>query len=208
MAARTAVARRLPVSGGSTSGGAIDLRRHRCHGWQRHRRNRLHGQPAGLDGERHRLGAGHDGCDRRRGGLPDLTGQVVVIRPNVIEGQAGRYHQPRGDSRRHPRGEAKGRQSRSWWQRTAFNGAVLPFMQTLGITAVCTAEGATPTELKNTAFTNRRPANAAAWANGLDFYDTVYNADYVINVPSCKTHGIRQLQLGVEGLVRQHRAAE
>jgi uncharacterized protein (DUF362 family) len=61
-------------------------------------------------------------------------------------------------------------------------------MKTLGITKVCDEEGATPTELKNSKTTKVKPANATAWAEGIEFYDIVKNADYVINVPKCKTH--------------------
>jgi uncharacterized protein (DUF362 family) len=131
------------------------------------------------------------------GGLPDLTGAVVVIRPNVIESEADGTTNPeviRGVIRA---AKQKGA-SQILVAEDSFNGACLPFMQTLGITAVCTAEGATPTELKNTATTNRRPANATAWANGLDFYDIVYNADYVINVPKCKTHGSANFSLALK----------
>jgi uncharacterized protein (DUF362 family) len=131
------------------------------------------------------------------GGLPDLSGKVVVIRPNVIEGKADGTTNPdviRGVIR-----AAKAKNAKQILvAEDAFNGGVLAFMDTLGITAVCTAEGATPTELKNTATTNRKPTNAAAWTSGLDFYDTVYNADYVINVPRCKTHGLANFSMALK----------
>jgi uncharacterized protein (DUF362 family) len=131
------------------------------------------------------------------GGLPDLTGKTVVIRPNVIEAQADGTTSPeviRGVIRA---AKAKGASS-IVVAEDSFNGNCLPMMQTLGITAVCTAEGATTTNLNGTATTNRKPANAAAWGNGIDFYDLVYNADYVINVPKCKTHSGANFSLALK----------
>ncbi len=133
------------------------------------------------------------------GGLPDLTGKTVVIRPNVIEAQADGTTSPeviRGCIRA---AKQKGA-SKIVVAEDPFTGArdVLAYMQTLGITAVCTAEGATPMNLKDTATTNRKPANAAAWPNGIDFYNTVYDADYVINVPKCKTHGITNFSMALK----------
>ena len=131
------------------------------------------------------------------GGLPDLTGKTVVIRPNVIEGKADGTTSPeviRGVIRA---AKAKGA-STILVAEDSFNGDCLNYMQTLGITAVCTAEGATPTNLAGGATTNYRPTSAAAWANGIDFYNTVYNAGYVINVPKCKTHGIANFSLALK----------
>jgi uncharacterized protein (DUF362 family) len=128
------------------------------------------------------------------GGLPDLTGKTVVIRPNVIEAQADGTTSPeviRGVIRA---AKAKGA-STILVAEDSFNGNCLTMMQTLGITAVCTAEGATPTNLNGGATTNYKPANATAWGSGIDFYNTVYNAGYVINVPKCKTHGIANFSL-------------
>jgi uncharacterized protein (DUF362 family) len=124
------------------------------------------------------------------GGLPDLTGKTVVIRPNVIEGQADGTTNPeviRGVIRAVKQKGA----STILVAEDSFNGNCLTFMQAVGITAVCTAEGATPTNLaagNPPPTTNYRPANATAWPNGIDFYDAVYNAGYVINVPKCKSH--------------------
>jgi uncharacterized protein (DUF362 family) len=53
-------------------------------------------------------------------------------------------------------------------------------------------------DLSGTATTNRKPTNAAAWTNGIDFYNTVYDADYVINAPRCKTHGIANFSMALK----------
>jgi len=125
------------------------------------------------------------------GGLPDLTGKTVMLRPNVISSSANSTTSPdviRGVIKAV---KAKGATNiivaEDGWNT---GGNTLGAMQTLGITAVCTAEGATPMDLSKQTYTNRTNANAASYTNGtVSYSDPVYNADYVIAIPVCKCHG-------------------
>jgi uncharacterized protein (DUF362 family) len=125
------------------------------------------------------------------GGLPDLTGKTVMLRPNVISSKANSTTSPdviRGVIKAV---KAKGATNiivaEDGWNT---GGNTLGAMQTLGITAVCTAEGATPMDLSKQPYTNRTHASAASYTGGtVSYSDPIYNADYVIAIPVCKCHG-------------------
>ena len=126
------------------------------------------------------------------GGLPDLSGKTVMLRVNAIDSNSADTTTPdvihgvilavqaasKGTAPTIIVGE-------DGW---AANGNTLGAMQTLGITAVCTATGATPMDLSQKTYTTRTNTNAASYPNGVSFSDPVYNADYVIAIPVCKTH--------------------
>ena len=133
------------------------------------------------------------------GGLPDLTGKTVMLRPNVCE--------PIADSTASPdvihgvilAVKAKGA-TNIIVAEDGFNngGDTLSAMQTLGITAVCIAEGATAMDLSKQTYTNRTNINANAYPNGVSFSDPVYDADYVIAIPKCKTHGAAKYTMALK----------
>ncbi len=126
------------------------------------------------------------------GGLPDLSGKTVMLRVNAIDSNSADTTTPdvihgvilavqaasKGTAPTIIVGE-------DGW---AANGNTLGAMQTLGITAVCTATGATAMDLSQKTYTTRTNANAASYPSGVSFSDPVYNADYVIAIPVCKTH--------------------
>ncbi len=126
------------------------------------------------------------------GGLPDLSGKTVMLRVSAIDSNSADTTSPdvihgvilavqaasKGTAPTIIVGE----------DGFATNGNTLGAMQTLGITAVCTATGATPMDLSKQTYTTRTNANAASYPNGVSFSDPVYTADYVISVPVCKTH--------------------
>jgi uncharacterized protein (DUF362 family) len=125
------------------------------------------------------------------GGLPDLTGKTVMLRPNVISSKANSTTSPDVIHGVIKAVKAKGATTiivaEDGWNT---GGNTLGAMQTLGITAVCTAEGATTMDLSKQTYTNRTNANAASYTNGtVSYSDPVYNADYVIAIPVCKCHG-------------------
>jgi uncharacterized protein (DUF362 family) len=134
-------------------------------------------------------------------GLPDLTGKVVVIRPNQIEGKPDGTTNPeviRGIIKA-VKAASTGTVKQIIVAEDAFGGtASTTHMQTNGVTTVCTAEGATTLNLAGSATTNYKPTNAAAWPSGIDFYDTVYKADFVINAPRCKTHTLGNFSLALK----------
>lgn len=140
-------------------------------------------------------------------GLPDLAGKVVVIRPNQIEGNADGTTNPeviRGVIKA-IKAASSGAVKQIIVAEDGFSnggGHTLEFMEQNKVAAVCTAEGATAVELNGTATTNYKPAAATAWGGatgaGIDFYNTVYTADYVINVPRCKTHGSTNFSMALK----------
>jgi len=130
--------------------------------------------------------------------LPDLTGKSVMIRPNVIEARPDGTTNPEVIAGVVAACKQKGASSIVVGE-DAFTGDAVPFMETLGITAAIGSD-ATTMNLSGTPTTNVRPANATAWddANGIDVYDAVADADYVINVPRCKTHGIAGFSMALK----------
>ena len=123
------------------------------------------------------------------GGLPDLSGKTVMLRVNAISSSANSTTSPDVIKGVILAVKAKGATNitvgEDGWNT---GGNTLGAMQTLGITAVCTATGATPMDLSKQTYTTRTNANALSYPNGVSFSDPVYNADYVIAIPICKTH--------------------
>ena len=135
-------------------------------------------------------------------GLPDLKGKKVLIRPNQIEGKPDGTTNPeviRGVIRA-IKAASSGAPASITVADDAFSGnGAIANMATNGVAKVCTDEGgATTMDLSGTATTNVKPANAAAWTNGIDFYNTVSGADYVINVPRCKTHSAANFSMALK----------
>ena len=128
--------------------------------------------------------------------LPDLTGQRVMVRPNVIEGKPDGTTNPAVIAGVVAAAKQKGA-SEIIVGEDAFTGDAASFMQTLGITDAVGSD-ATCVSLAGGATSNHSDANAAAWPSGIDIYDAVKNADYVINVPRCKTHGIAGFSMALK----------
>ena len=124
------------------------------------------------------------------GGLPDLTGRTVMLKPNVISTNPA----PETTDSEVIRGAIRAVRARGastiLVAEDGFGGPTLQNMQSTGITQVCTDEGAEPVELKDGLTTRVTPSGAAAWSGGINLYQAVYDADYVINMPVCKSHGI------------------
>jgi uncharacterized protein (DUF362 family) len=123
------------------------------------------------------------------GGFPDLTGKVVMLRPNAIDTASPGSTNPdviRGVIRAI---KAKGNPTSIIVADDTFTGGTIGRMTANGIKAAADAEGATCQGLEDGDFTPVAKAAAAAWSGTIDFYDAVVAADYVINIPVCKTHG-------------------
>ncbi len=133
-------------------------------------------------------------------GLPNLSGQNVVIRPNQIDTGDGVTNTEviRGVIQAVNRACLSGPVGSIVVAEDAFASPAGSNMQTNGVVAVCAEEGATTLDLSGTATTNHAPAGAGNWGGGLDFYDTVYEADYVINVPRCKCHGSTNFSMALK----------
>ena len=72
----------------------------------------------------------------------------------------------------------------------AMPGRTLQSMQTLGIVQVCAEEGAEAVALDDTTTAPQTPSGAGGWPNGIPIFQTVHDADYVINMPCLKTHAL------------------
>jgi uncharacterized protein (DUF362 family) len=136
-------------------------------------------------------------------GLPDLKGKKVIIRPNQIEGKPDGTTNPeviRGIIRA-IKAASSGAPASITVADDAFSGnGAIANMSTNGVAKVCTDEGgATTLDLSGTTTTNRKVTSSTTeWANGIDFYNTVYDADYVINVPRCKTHSSANFSMSLK----------
>lgn len=126
------------------------------------------------------------------GGLPDLSGKVVLLKVNAIDKAPPGSVSPdvvRGVIRAV---KAKGTPSKIVVADDAFTGALATLAATNGIGAATTGEGATLLDLKSGKTTSSLPAGATAslWSGGgIPMYSEFLSADYVINVAVCKTHG-------------------
>ncbi|MBN1612539.1 MAG: DUF362 domain-containing protein [Polyangiaceae bacterium] len=130
--------------------------------------------------------------------MPDLAGKTVVIRPNLIEARPDGTTSAPVIAGVALAAKDKGASSILICEDAFAASDIAATMDTLGITEALADTGATPANLKGTDATNARPAGADAWGSGIDFYDIVKNADYVVNVPKCKTHGIARFSLGLK----------
>jgi uncharacterized protein (DUF362 family) len=136
------------------------------------------------------------------GGLPDLTGKTVMLRPNVIS----RNPNPETTNPEVIRGVIKAAKAKGaakiivaedgFANRTI---TTLDAMTTLKITEVCTAEGAEALDLRGRPTASQSPAGVTQYAGGINFYKDVLDADYVINLPVCKTHGNANFSMAIKG---------
>ena len=118
------------------------------------------------------------------GGLPDLTGKKVLLRPNVIDNTTDDTTSPDVIHGVIKAVKAKGATditvAEDGWNAGG-GGGTLACMKSLKIQDACDAEGAKTMDLG-------AAANTKTSRNGIDFSDAVYNADYVIAIPKCKRH--------------------
>ena len=119
--------------------------------------------------------------------LPDLTGQVVMVRPNLLEARPDGTTNPEVIAGVVAAAKQRGASEIIVGDDTA-SGDAVSNMQTLGITDAVGSD-ATCVSLAGGATTNYSDPNTTAWPDGIDIYNAVKDADYVINVPRCKTHG-------------------
>ena len=124
------------------------------------------------------------------GGLPDLSGLTVLLKPNVISTNPA----PETTDAEVVRGAIQAVKARGAATvvvaEDGFAGDTLANMEATGIAAVCSQEGAEAVQLRDTPVTSLAIAAATAWSGAIDIYERVYNADYVINMPVCKSHGL------------------
>jgi uncharacterized protein (DUF362 family) len=132
------------------------------------------------------------------GGLPNLTGKTVMLKPNVISVNPA----PETTDAEVIRGAIRAVKamgaSTVIVAEDGFTGDTLQSMQATGIAQVCTDEGAQAVELKDGPTTNISPAGATNWSGGINLYQAVYDAEYIINMPVCKTHSLASFTMALK----------
>lgn len=137
------------------------------------------------------------------GGLPDLTGKTVMLRPNVISSNP----HPETTNPEVIRGaiqavKAKGAAriivAEDGFANARTGSGTLAAMTTLKITEMCQKEGAEALDLKGRPTVAQSPSGATQWSGGINFYKDVLDADYVINIPVCKTHGSANFSMAIK----------
>ncbi len=123
------------------------------------------------------------------GGLPDLTGMTVLIRPNVISSDPP----PTTTNPEVIRGVIRAVSKQG--ATTILVGDdgwatdnTVESMNSLGIGQVCQDEGATPIDLKGGTTRPIAHVDAGAWSGTMNVYEQVLDADFIVNVPVCKSH--------------------
>lgn len=133
------------------------------------------------------------------GGLPDLSGKNVLIKPNIISADANAT-----TSKDVIHGVIRAAKAKNAAKITVTDSGwgsgklVLPSMDKLGISDVCKAEGAETMDLEAGPHSKRTHANASAFPNGINFSDDLCNAGYVINVPVCKSHTLAKFTMALK----------
>jgi uncharacterized protein (DUF362 family) len=132
------------------------------------------------------------------GGLPDLSGKTVLLKPNIISADANAT-----TSVDVIHGVVKAAKAKNAARIVVadcgwLNSDVVANMQSLGITAMCTSEGAETLDLRADTHTTRSHPNASAFPDGIDFSDAVFNAGYVINLPVCKSHAMGKYSMALK----------
>ncbi|HEY5958229.1 MAG TPA: DUF362 domain-containing protein [Polyangiaceae bacterium] len=124
------------------------------------------------------------------GGLPDLSGKTVLLKPNIISSSANAT-----TSKDVILGVIKAVKAKNATKIIVAESGwgsgkdVMASMSSLGIAKICTDEGVTAMDLAKAAHTTR---------SGVDFSDDVYNAGYVINIPVAKSHGMAKFTMALK----------
>jgi uncharacterized protein (DUF362 family) len=125
----------------------------------------------------------------RVGGIPDLTGKVVVIRPNAIPTDGPPYNtNPDVVKAVIQAVKAAGSPKSITVCDDAYQGDLTASLRANGLAAAATAEGATAMDMKGSGTSTVNPTGATNWTSGITFYNMILDADYIINVPVCKSH--------------------
>jgi uncharacterized protein (DUF362 family) len=124
------------------------------------------------------------------GGLPDLSGKTVLLKPNIISNSANATTDKNVILGVIKAVKAKNATkiivAESGW---GSGKDVLASMTSLGIAKICTDEGVTAMDLAKQKHTTR---------SGVDFSDDVYNAGYVINIPVAKSHSMAKFTMALK----------
>jgi uncharacterized protein (DUF362 family) len=130
------------------------------------------------------------------GGLPDLSGRTVVLKPNLLRDEPS----PCTTNPEVVRGVIRAVKARNAQRIIIGDGsmntsAITVMAGSSGIHAVVTAEtGVEELDFTTVAYTLLTPTGATRWPTGFNVWDVLLddgagNRPFVINMPTCKHHG-------------------
>ena len=143
------------------------------------------------------------------GGLPDLTGKTVLLKPNLNSNE-GPPTSPNPEVVRAAIRMVKARGATRVIVGDRSNPAydTIQAMTAAGIYDVAMAEGATPMNFSGQATRRLTPANATHWPNGFTTYAVILDqVNYIINMCCCKPHGGANYTMAMkawQGIIEQN----
>jgi uncharacterized protein (DUF362 family) len=143
------------------------------------------------------------------GGLPDLTGKTVLLKPNLNSNE-GPPTSPNPEVVRAAIRMVKARGATHVIVGDRSNPAydTIQAMTAAGIYDVAMAEGATPMNFSGQATRRLTPASATHWPNGFTTYAVILDqVNYIINMCCCKHHGGANYSMAMKawmGIIEQN----
>ena len=143
------------------------------------------------------------------GGLPDLTGKTVLLKPNLNSNE-GPPTSPNPEVVRAAIRMAKARGAAQVIVGDRSNPAydTIQAMTAAGIYDVAMAEGATPMNFSGQATRHLAPASATHWPGGFTTYAVILDqVNYIINMCCCKHHGGANYSMAMKawmGIIEQN----
>jgi uncharacterized protein (DUF362 family) len=132
--------------------------------------------------------------------LPDLTGQTVLLKPN-LNSDEGPPTSPNPEVMRAAIRLAKERGAARVIVGDRSNPAydTIQAMTRAGIYDVAVAEGAETMNFNGQSTRLVTPAGATHWSNGFNTYVVILDdVDYIINMPCCKHHGLANYTMSMK----------
>jgi len=132
------------------------------------------------------------------GGLPDLSGMTVLLKPNIISTTP----HPETTNVEVIRGAIQAVKAKNAARiivgEDGFATSGMTAMNALGVTTLCEQLGAEAIAFPGSATETVNETRATAWGGVINLYKTVLDADYVINMPVCKTHSNANYSLAIK----------
>jgi uncharacterized protein (DUF362 family) len=133
------------------------------------------------------------------GGFPDLTGKTVMLRPNAVIADGPPYTTGAEVVRAVIQAiKAKGTPAAILVAEDSLAGDTAEYMRANGIYEAATSEGATPLDMSSGTTRTVRPEGATNWPDGITCFESFLDADYVINMPVCKSHSYANYTMAIK----------
>ncbi|MBN1605104.1 MAG: DUF362 domain-containing protein [Polyangiaceae bacterium] len=133
------------------------------------------------------------------GGFPDLTGKTVMLRPNAVIADGPPYTTGAEVVRAVIQAiKAKGTPAAILVGEDSLAGDTADYMRANGIQEAATSEGATPLDMSSGGTRTVKPEGATNWPDGITCFESFLDADYVINMPVCKSHSYANYTMAIK----------